>query len=552
MDCETDGDARVTSDATTDQAGVSPGDTKHRAAGRDAEPAGGAPAARRSDRGRDADEEDFGVSLARSLEVFRRWWRIQVVETVDQPAVIAGRREEAYNSPRYLFMLAMSAGIAILGLLLSSPAVVIGAMLIAPLIGPIIGAGFALAIGDYRWLAGSVRALVAGTILGVGLTALIVFVSPIQTITPEIASRTQPNLFDLGVAVFSALAGAYAMIRGREGTIVGVAIATALMPPLAVVGFGLATANWTVFWGASLLYITNLMTIALVATLMARLYGFSHDLSERQTRWQTIMIVVIFIALAIPLFFSLRQIAWETNAARQIRSTLVASFETEVRITEIELDLDSDPVRVDATVLTPQTSQLAERRSEASLTALLGRTVDLELTQFLVGTVTEAEAAEIAAASARERRDLIQEGRELSGRLAMLAGVEAGAVTIDRDNRRAMVRATGLGGAGLATFREIERRVAQNYPDWSVELIPPLAALPAIPFAEGEPTAQGLENLALAGWAAQRLGLPLALDGGSPETREVAAEILAEAGVEPQLVVGGPVMQARWATEVEE
>lgn len=515
-------------------------------------PAPGAEEASRAGQRSDDEEQAFGAAAARWLEVFRRWWRIQVVETVDQSAVIAGRREEAYNSPRYLFMLAMSAGIAILGLLLSSPAVVIGAMLIAPLIGPIIGAGFALAIGDYRWLAGSVRALLAGTVLGVGLTALIVFVSPIQTITPEIASRTQPNLFDLGVAVFSALAGAYAMIRGREGTIVGVAIATALMPPLAVVGFGLATANWTVFWGASMLYITNLMTIALVATIMARLYGFSHSLSERQTRWQTIMIVVIFVALAIPLFFALRQIAWETNAARQIRSTLVASFDSEVRISEIELDLDSDPVTVDATVLTPRTSQIAERRSEASLTALLGRPVDLELTQFLVGTETEAEAAEIAAAGARERRDIIQEARELSGRLAMLAGVEAGAVTIDRASRRAIVRASRLGGAGLATFREIERRVADTYPEWSIALIPPLAALPTIPFEDGELTAQGLENLELTAWASQRLGLPLALDGGSPETRDAAAAILAEAGVEPQLVVGGPVMQARWATDLQE
>ncbi|MBU2032615.1 MAG: DUF389 domain-containing protein, partial [Alphaproteobacteria bacterium] len=301
--------------------------------------------------GETGEGTDSRWSFSHSLEVFKRWWRISVVETVDRPAVIAERRSEAYNSPRFLFMLAMSAGIAILGMLLSSPAVVIGAMLIAPLIGPIIGAGFALAIGDYGWLAGSARALVAGTVLGVALTALIVFVSPLQTITPEIASRTQPNLFDLGVAVFSALAGAYAMIRGREGTIVGVAIATALMPPLAAVGFGLATANWTVFWGASLLYITNLMTIALVATLMARLYGFSHTLSERQTRWQTIMIVVIFVALAIPLFFSLRQIVWETNAARNIRATLVASFEADVRISEIDFDLDADPITVEATVL---------------------------------------------------------------------------------------------------------------------------------------------------------------------------------------------------------
>ena len=73
--------------------------------------------------------------------------------------------------------------------------------------------------------------------------ALIVMLSPLQNVTSEIAARTQPNLFDLMIALFSALAGAYAMIRGREGTIVGVAIATALMPPLAVVGFGLGDAE---------------------------------------------------------------------------------------------------------------------------------------------------------------------------------------------------------------------------------------------------------------------------------------------------------------------
>ena len=87
-------------------------------------------------------------------------------------------------------------------------------------------------------------------------------ISPIQTVTEEIAARTQPNLFDLLVALFSALAGSYAVIRGREGTIVGVAIATALMPPLAVVGFGLATLNWTVFGGALGLFIPNLVQSA--------------------------------------------------------------------------------------------------------------------------------------------------------------------------------------------------------------------------------------------------------------------------------------------------
>ncbi|MCB2051085.1 MAG: TIGR00341 family protein, partial [Novosphingobium sp.] len=223
---------------------------------------------------------------------WRFWWRQSVVGTVNQGEVIEKRREECALSARYLFMLMMSAGIAILGLLLSSPAVVIGAMLLSPLMGPIMGLGFALAIGDFGWTKQSAKSLAIGTVLSILFCAFIVFVSPLQTVTSEIASRTRPNLFDLLVALFSALAGAYAMIRGREGTVVGVAIATALMPPLAVVGFGLATLNGTVFWGALLLFFTNLMTIALTAAIMARLYGFRTSLSERNTQVQYLIIVV--------------------------------------------------------------------------------------------------------------------------------------------------------------------------------------------------------------------------------------------------------------------
>src|SRR3546814_10449905 len=106
-------------------------------------------------------------------------------------------------------MTAMSGGIAILGLLLSSPAVVIGAMLLSPLMGPIMGLGFALAIGDYRWLKESARSLAWGTLMAVALCALIVFLSPIQTVTSEIAARTRPNLFDLLVALFSEIGRAH-------------------------------------------------------------------------------------------------------------------------------------------------------------------------------------------------------------------------------------------------------------------------------------------------------------------------------------------------------
>lgn len=146
-------------------------------------------------------EQGFS-KLARNLLHFRRWWRDEVVDTVDQQEVIARRREDCGLTARYLFMTAMSAGIAILGLLQSSPAVVIGAMLISPLMGPIIGLGFALAIGDYNWLRQAAFSLAWGTVMAVALCAVIVFFSPLKDITPEIAARTRPNLFDLLIALF--------------------------------------------------------------------------------------------------------------------------------------------------------------------------------------------------------------------------------------------------------------------------------------------------------------------------------------------------------------
>lgn len=483
------------------------------------------------------------------LAKYRRWWRWAVVETVDQADVIEKRREEAYTSPRYLFMLAMSAGIAILGLLLSSPAVVIGAMLIAPLMGPIMGAGFAFAIGDYRWLRGSTLALAAGTVLGIALTALIVYISPLKTVTPEIAARTQPNLFDLAVAIFSSLAGGYSMIRGREGTIVGVAIATALMPPLAVVGFGLATSNWTVFWGALLLYVTNLMTIALTATVMARLYGFSHRLSQKQTHWQTVVIMVVFVALSVPLFIALERIAWEANAARNVRTAVMAGFGPDARISQLDFDLNTDPVAVSATVLTPEPSETAENDSEAALSSALGRDVDLILTQFRVGTAAEAEAIELLASQIDQDQALNEQARVLAEKMALVAGTQIADITIDREARRALVRARTIAGAGMATYRALERRVRDTAPGWTVRIEPPLLPLPTIAFADGEPTPGGRASLELVAWAASRRGQTITLTGGTPATREVAADILAEAGVTPILAVGGPTMSAQWATE---
>jgi uncharacterized hydrophobic protein (TIGR00271 family) len=181
-------------------------------------------------------------------------------------------------------------------------------MLISPLMSPILGFGFSLALFDFAELRRSLKALAIGAAAAVAFTALIVTISPLQAPTAEIVARTRPNLFDLAVALFAALAGSFAIIRGRGETIVGVAIATALMPPLAVVGYGIATHNLPVGAGALALFVTNFITIALSATAMARFYGFGHHLSRRQGWMQTIVLVFVFVALAVPLGISLNRI----------------------------------------------------------------------------------------------------------------------------------------------------------------------------------------------------------------------------------------------------
>ncbi|MEL7199567.1 MAG: TIGR00341 family protein [Pseudomonadota bacterium] len=491
-----------------------------------------------------AGDDSPYAKVAHSIKI---WWREEVIGAVDQGEVIEKHREDCEMSERYLFMTAMSAGIAVLGLLLPSTAVVIGAMLLSPLMGPIMGLGFALAIGDFQWLKQSSRSLLWGSVMAIALTALLVFFSPIQTITSEIAARTQPNLFDLLVALFSGMAGAYATIRGRAGTIVGVAIATALMPPLAVVGFGLATLNWTVFSGALLLYVTNLITIALTALGMARLYGFRTRLTKGQTQAQNLAVIAVFIALAVPLAYSLQQIAWEANAQRIVRDEISERFATDSEISRLDVDFRGDPLTVVSTVYTPTAKPDVEVEIETVLTERLGRPVELALNQFQVGTsASAAQQAQLSAARASEEEAALARAEDLAQRLALVAGVDESDVLVDRTRRKAMVRAQRLEGATLAAYRALEMRIAATEPEWTVELLPPLASLPnAIPFAEDGPTMDGTKALGVVEWASSRVDVPIVLSGNT-EDGERAAAILAERGVEVVLNPTSGPLSADW------
>ncbi len=336
----------------------------------------------------------LGIEAAIKPEVYRR---------IDESAAV--------NDLNYWLELVLSAAIATLGLVLNSPAVVIGAMLISPLMGPIIAAGLALAAADlYLGIKSALNLVIsiAGAIL---LSALIVWMIPFRTPTSEILARTQPNLLDLGVALFSGLAGSLIVCRGGRGggvtALPGVAIAVALMPPLCTVGFGVGSGfQWPIIWGAGLLFLTNLTAITAAAfgvfyaarmdapdargavgeairerLAHERLYSLlantrlARSLGEiGRLRWRITMLAVLLVVLFIPLRDSLLQVRDETLARTAIREA-VRSLASPEEIVSQQIEI-GDRIRV-RLVLTGNVTQERIAEAERQILRRTGKEVDL-------------------------------------------------------------------------------------------------------------------------------------------------------------------------------
>ncbi len=442
---------------------------------------------------------------------------------VDHDGVLRQIAEEAGWSGRYAFLIVISAAISLLGLLMPSVAVLIGAMLLSPLMMPIIGLGFGIATLDFHEIRRAATALTLGAVIAVTLSVGLILLSPVQTITSEIAGRTQPTLFDLLVALLSAIAGGYALIRGRGGTVVGVAIAIALMPPLVVVGFGIATWNWVVFSGALLLFLTNAITIALTAALVARCYGFGSHLSPHHTGWQLVLFAVAIGVLSIPLGAGLQRIAFEAVAQRQVRDALGDDFPTGARLSQVEIDHGVDPVRVRAVMLTPRIEPDADRKLAADLRRRLARAVDVHVDQVRISPETGAvEAAQIARAGNGEPlREARRRDRAIAD-IALIAGVPASSISVDEPDRTIRATATLLPGLAVAGYRDLERRADAAVGDWRVVLLPPGdVPLPDVAIRSGV-----IDNAALddAGWLSARTDRVLHVSGGALRQRTAVAE----------------------------
>ncbi len=182
----------------------------------------------------------------------------------DKQKTLANVKANISFSGHNLWILACAIMVASVGLNVNSTAVIIGAMLISPLMGPIVGAGFALGIYDFRLLRKSLLNLLIATIVSLLVATLYFYLSPFKQVQSELLSRTAPNIYDVLIAFFGGLVGVIAITRVEKGNpIPGVAIATALMPPLCTAGYGLATGNWKFFLGALFLYSINCVFICI-------------------------------------------------------------------------------------------------------------------------------------------------------------------------------------------------------------------------------------------------------------------------------------------------
>jgi len=327
-------------------------------------------------------EKGFQSWLSKYIQPLDRRRKADIIEDIQTAA-----------SPGfdYFFLVLLSGTIATLGLVNDSPAVIIGAMLVAPLMSPILGVGLGSITADTKLARDSASALIRGAIISIILSALLTLGNIYLPIVPslleipnEVLMRTQPTLNDLIIALAGGLAAAYSLSQPHlSAALPGVAIATALMPPLSTIGIGIALGRWDIAGGAILLFLTNAVTIAFAATLIFFLEGFGpqrrKDSEERLPR--TLLVAAILTAiLLIPLtVFGARFVsqAQEDRLINNIIETEVAEFSSTelvdltINRTEQELQLEitlrSSTPPTYAQVITLQEALVAHLEKSVSL-----------------------------------------------------------------------------------------------------------------------------------------------------------------------------------------
>lgn len=307
-------------------------------------------------------------------------------------------------SVSFVAQLLSSTVVCTLGLITNSIAVVIGGMIIAPLMWPILNVSYKLVTRKSKISINPFVILVISTMVIFFGAALVALLTPYKEITSEMLLRTSPTSLEIFIALAAAVIAALAVALPKiSDSVAGVAVATSLVPPLCVSGIGLAYFNFEVLYGGFLLFLTNTLTIMLVSTLIFSVFINGRDFSKLETK-QVAMIVLALIAISVPLYGQLQKSLASSSISNSAKSTIdekVAEFvpNTEIQNYQIQLSPDGNKVSIKALLLLPPTRTISfeqEKEIIDELTTKLGKQVDLQLVQQdSIKPVTEKELKEI-------------------------------------------------------------------------------------------------------------------------------------------------------------
>jgi uncharacterized hydrophobic protein (TIGR00271 family) len=287
--------------------------------------------------------------------------------------------ESSYSSLDFLVLIVIAAILAAFGLVLNSNAVIIGAMLVAPLMTPLIAFATGVAVGQFSITRQAAGTLLQGILAALLVALLIGWLSPTRIVTPEMAGRGNATFLDLGVALASGFIGAYA--KGRKdisSALAGIAIAAALMPPLVTVGLAITFQDYTLAQGATLLFLTNIVSITLAAWLTFIWLGLHPGKSDDPEVSRRTSIILVVLLLSILVALTTRRI--DTVAAGRIETVLRDSFQ-HAELVNYEVR-QGDPLEVVAIVRQPlgimgDTGEIIIARD--SLQELLDKSVKLSV-----------------------------------------------------------------------------------------------------------------------------------------------------------------------------
>lgn len=273
----------------------------------------------------------------------------------NKKSVIENISSAVYFKGSNIWILACAIIIASVGLNVNSTAVIIGAMLISPLMGPIVGAGFGLGMYDFELLKKSLKNLVIATFVSLATSAIYFYISPFKEAQSELLARTSPNIYDILIAFFGGLVGVIAVTRVEKGNpIPGVAIATALMPPLCTAGYGLALGNYLYFFGAMYLYTINCVFICIATFVIVKYlnYPIAQHLDLRHQKRVKYGITILILLLIVPSIYFAYQLYIQKSYNSRTEVFIQKEFlDNDYPIIYKKIRYNTDPKRIELAFL---------------------------------------------------------------------------------------------------------------------------------------------------------------------------------------------------------